>query len=197
MWHKRSNIRPGRTAIVSLLAGIVAVTAGAGTAAARSTGGNGLGFGTSLAVQFIGLFLVNGLIAGLLVAFGPRYAKQTVTEIQDEPDTAFGWGLLVLLGVPIALVLLAITIVGLVVSIPGLIVVGIVELVGTAVAVVWVGTLVTRHTGDRIGGKDAAVGALVLSALESIPILGVFVTAFVGFIGGGVVGRRLYRWWQD
>ncbi|WP_226005334.1 hypothetical protein [Natrinema salinisoli] len=170
------------TTAILALSGIVS--------AQPSSGGGEFRPGAYIGLQIVVAFLINGLLGGALVAVGPSYATQTVTEIRDDPGGAFVWGLLVGIGVPIVFLLLAITIIGLVVTIPGLIAVGIVGLIGHAVAIVWVGTLVSR--GDRVGGKAAGLGALVLAVISAIPALGEFIITVVGYFGIGVVGRRLY-----
>lgn len=171
----------------------LAVPALAGVAAAQSTNpGANLSFGARFGV----LAIVNLLLAGGLVALGPRYATKKVNEIRDDPAGAFGWGLLVGIGVPIALTLLAITIIGLVVALPGSILFAFVALVGNAVATVWLGVVLTGTDGS-VGGKAALVGALVLAVPGAIPVVGRLVTTLVGFLGIGVVGRGLYESWRD
>ena len=149
----------------------------------------------NLGLRFGIVAVVNLLLAGALVGLGPRYATKTVNEIRDDPAGAFGWGLLVGIGVPIGLVLLAVTIIGLVVAIPGFILLAFVGLIGSAVSIVWVGALLTGTDGG--GGKAALVGALVLAVPGAIPVLGRLVTTLVSFFGLGVVGRDLYKSWRD
>lgn len=180
----------GSGALASLALGVLPL---AGVAAAQpSNPGSELGFGARFAIVAI----VQFLLAGGLVALSPRYATKMVNEIRDDPAEAFGWGLLVGIGVPIVLALLAITIIGLVVAIPGSILLAFVGLVGNAVAIVWLGTVLTGTDGG-VGGKAAAVGAVVLAVPAAIPVLGRLVTTVVGFFGLGVVGRALYASWRD
>ncbi|WP_137285993.1 hypothetical protein [Halorussus salinisoli] len=175
--------------------GLLAVVALAGVAAAQTPGVEP-SFDLRIEMRFLGALVANLLLAGALVVFGPSYARETVAELREDPVSAFLWGLLVGIGVPVLLFLLAITIVGLLVAIPGAIAFAIVGLVGNAVTIVWVGSLLVGADG-RVGGKTAAVGALVLAALGAIPVLGDLITAVFGFVGLGVVGRRLYAAWQD
>ncbi len=168
-----------------------------GCRAAQAPGtGTGLDIELELTARFVGAFIGNLIVGGLLVALGPRYATDKIREINDDPGAAFVWGLLVSIGVPLLLVLFAITIIGLVVTIPGLIVLAVVGLVGQAVSVVWVGDAITGG-GDRIGGKAALVGALALAVPAAIPVLGNLITWLVGVFGTGVVGRGLYESWRD
>jgi hypothetical protein len=174
--------------------GLLAAVALAGVAAAQSpSAGSELGLGTRLGIRFVVAFVVNLLLGGALVAFGPRFAEETVTELREDPGGAFLWGLAVGVGVPILLVLLAITVIGLVVAIPGAIALAIVGLVGNAVTVVWVGSLFLGP--DDIGGRTAAAGALTLAVPAAIPVLGQLLTSFLGLFGLGVVGRALYVSW--
>jgi hypothetical protein len=118
-----------------------------------------------------------------------------VAAIRDDTGGAFLWGLLVGIGVPIALVLIAITIIGLVVTIPGLIVLFFVSLIGNAVTVCWIGGALIGRDGPD--GVAVGVGAVVLAVVGAVPILGNLVTTLLGFFGLGVVGRDLYASWQD
>lgn len=164
-----------------------------GAAVAQATGtGSELGLGTRLAVRFGVSLAVYLLLGGALVALAPRYATDSVRVLQDDPGTAFGWGLVVGVVVPIVLALLAVTIVGLVVAIPGAIVLAGVGIVGNAVTIAWIGdTLV--GTGDEVGLSGVGVGALLLAAVYAVPVLGNVLTTVVGLFGLGVVGRGLYH----
>lgn len=184
------SLARGSGALASFALGVLAL---AGLAAAQpSNPGSDLGYG----IRFGIVAVVHLLLAGGLVALGPRYATRKVNEIHDDPAAAFGWGLVVSIGVPLVLFLFAITIIGLIVAIPGGILLGFVGLVGNAVAIVWVGALLTGTDGG-VGGKAAVVGALVLAVPNVIPILGELVVSLVSFFGLGVVGRGLYESWSD
>lgn len=164
-----------------------------GTAATQSpNAAPELGIG----VRFAVVLVVNLVLAGALVALGPRYATKTVSDLREDPGGAFVWGLAVGVGGPILLAILAITIIGLVVAIPGAVALGILGIVGSAVTVVWIGDLLVGGQG-AVGGKAAVVGALALSVPESVPILGSLVTAVLGFFGLGVVSAGVYGAWRD
>ncbi|MEF8856662.1 MAG: hypothetical protein V5A16_04505 [Haloplanus sp.] len=90
--------------------------------------------------------------------------------------------------------MLALTIIGLVITIPGLIALFFVGLVGNAVTVCWLGTLLTGHDGPD--GGAVGVGALVLALVGAVPVLGNLATTLVGFFGLGVVGHDRYTSWQ-
>lgn len=176
--------------------GALAILALSGCVAVQSpTPGADIGLGTRIAIRCGALLLVNLLIGGALVTLGPQYATRTVTDLRTAPGRAFGWGLLVGIGVPIVLGLLAITIIGLLITIPGLILLAGVALVGNAVTIVWVGAAITG-TNSAVDGTTAIVGAVVLAILAALPVFGQLLITFLGFFGTGVVGRNLYVWWQ-
>ena len=183
----------------SLAAGssAIAVLSATGVVAAQSPGvETGLGPGLELGARFVGAFLGQLLLAGLAVLLGPKYVRERIGEVRDRPGEAFLWGLIVTIAVPIVLILIALTIVGLIVTIPGLVLVAVVGLVGNAVSIVWIGSLLTA-TNDRVGGKEAVLGAVVLAVPAAIPVVGNLVTTIVGLFGTGVVGKRLVDAHQD
>jgi len=181
---------------LSVLALDPAAALGAPAALVRSSGpGAALDPVTRLAIRFGVAFALNLLLGGGLVVLAPTYARTTVNRVRSDPGSAFVWGLIVGVGVPIVLVLLAITIIGLVVTIPGLIVLAIVGLVGNAVTIVWIGETVAGRSDGAIGGRTALLGALALALPAAIPVVGNFLVTVLGFFGLGAVGERLYESW--
>lgn len=154
----------------------------------------GLGLGTSVAVRFGAGFVINLFLGGVLVVAGPDYAADKIDEFRSDPGTSIVWGLIVGIGVPILLVVLAVTLIGLIVAIPGMLVLVGVGILGSAVVVVLVGSAVTKE--DRPGGTEVLLGALVLSLLTAIPVVGGLVNWLVGLPGIGLVGHDLYRSWE-
>lgn len=138
--------------------------------------------------------MINLVLGGALYLLAPDYTRRMVADIRDDAGTAFLWGLLVGIAVPIALVLIAITIIGLLITIPGLLALFFLTLIGNAVTVCWIGTLLTGN--DAPDGTAVGIGAVVLAVVGAIPVLGNLVTTLVGFVGLGVVGRDLYTSWQ-
>jgi hypothetical protein len=176
--------------------GLVILLTFSGLAAAQSpTTGTDIELTTVIGLRVGITLILNLVLGGALVLFGPRYATKMVTELYEYPGRSFGWGLLVGIGVPIGLVLIGLTIIGLLITIPGLLLLIPVGLVGSAVTTVWIGDLLTGHTGT-VGGKAAGVGAVALAVLAVIPILGNLFISLAGFFGLGVVGRNLYTSWR-
>jgi len=167
----------------------------AGVAVAQSpVAESEFGLATRVALRFGVVLLVNLVLGGGLYLLAPDYTRRMVAEIRDDAGTAFLWGLLTGIAVPIALVLIAITIIGLLITIPGLIALFFVGLFGNAVTICWVGAALTGN--ERPSGSAVGVGALVLALVGAVPLLGNLVTTLVGFVGLGAVGRDLYDSWQ-
>ncbi|WP_424008850.1 hypothetical protein [Haloferax denitrificans] len=180
-----------RTALLSLL-GVLAL---AGTAAAQN-------FESAPQISPVfragGSFLIDLVVGGILVAAAPAYTRDAIAEIRDDPGGSFLWGLGVGIGGVIVLVLLAITIIGLLVAIPGFLALVLLSIVGGAVSTVLLGSLVTgvASGGSPSLGVSLVVGALVAAVLSLVPILGSVILFVVDMLGLGVVGRNLYRAWS-
>jgi len=182
---------------LAALASAIAIVALTGIAAGQSPGaGSELGLGVRIGISFGVALVFNLVLSGAAVAFGPQYTSNRVSEISDDPGSAFLWGLLVAIGVPIVLFLFAITIVGLIVAVPGFLLLAAVTLVGNAVTIVWVGNAIAGDSNDP-GGRAVVVGAIVLSCLWAVPIVGNFLAQLLSLLGTGVVGRRLAESRQD
>ncbi|MFK8213158.1 hypothetical protein [Haloferax volcanii] len=179
-----------RTALLSLL-GVLAL---AGTAAAQN-----FESAPQLSPVFRagGSFLIDLVVGGILVAAAPGYTRDAIAEIRNDPGGSFLWGLGVGIGGLIVLVLLAITIIGLLVAIPGFLAFILLSIVGGAVSTVFLGSLVTGTAsgGSPPLGVSVAVGALVAAVLSLVPILGSVILFVVDMLGLGVVGRNLIRSW--
>jgi hypothetical protein len=151
------------------------------------------GLGSRLASRFGGALLVNLVLSGLLLGLAPEYARRTVGAIRDDPGSAFLWGLLVGIALPIGLVLVALTIIGLLITIPGLLALAVLGIVGNAVAICWFGSLLT---GGSVDVAAVGAGSLALAAVAAVPVLGNLATTLVGLFGLGVVGRDVYTSWK-
>lgn len=184
---------PSRRSL-ALAAGVIALAGLPGVAVAQSVGQSSEpGLVAELVIRLIAGLVVYGLLGGGLVALAPEYADETVAGITDDPGSAFGWGLIAGLLVPIGLAILAITVIGLIVAIPGFILLFFVGIAGNAVTVVWLGTLFGEA---QAGGKAAALGAVAMAVIGAVPLLGGLLTSLLGFFGLGVVSRGLYKGWQ-
>ncbi|WP_435069204.1 hypothetical protein [Haloplanus sp. C73] len=182
------------TRLLASIASAVAACSFAGVAVAQSPMGSESELAVRLGLQFGVVFVLNLLLGGALLGLAPEYTQRMLDELRDDAGAAFLWGLLAGIAVPICLVLLAITIIGLVVTIPGILVLFVVGLVGNAVTICWLGSLIRgRESPDAL---SVVAGAFVLAVVGAIPVLGNLITTFVGFFGMGVVAEDLYASWR-
>jgi len=131
--------------------------------------------------------LVN-LLAGavLLVAF-PRFSTAVADGATDDPLRSGAFGLLALVAVPLLCLLLLVTVVGIPLSLAGLI---------GYVFLVWAGALYGRFAAGRWllaqTGRDSrwaalSIGVLGIALLKFVPILGDLIEAVVVLLGLGAL----------
>jgi len=148
-------------------------------ATGRPAFGPAVTFGVSL-----GIYL---LVGALLLAFAPGTARRAVERTRREPVYVLLVGIAGQVVAFVAFVLLAITVIGLVVAIPGLLVWMLASIVGTTCAVIALGEVL----GDALGVEGRAgalvVGAVVLSGINLVPLLGNLVGFLVGSAGLGAL----------
>lgn len=150
-----------------------------------------------VAGRFLGTLIVGAILGGIVLTAAPRFGRDRTTAAGRKPGGYFLWGLAGGVLVPIVLLILAVTIVGLVVAIPGAFALAIGSLLSTGLAVLWVGSWL----GDdaSLGGREVAVGALVAGILNAIPIVGSLAWFVVTTITLGTVTESAYvrlRGWR-
>ncbi|KAB1196163.1 MULTISPECIES: hypothetical protein [Haloferax] len=143
-------------------------------------------------------FVVNLVVGGILIAVLPAYTRNALGEIRDDPGGSFIWGLGIGIGGLIAIIVLAITIIGLVVAIPGILLFVALSAAGSAVATVFLGSTVARLLSNSRPplSLSLVIGALVTAAFSVVPLVGGLILFVVETVGLGVVGRDLYRSWS-
>lgn len=137
-------------------------------------------------------FLVNLLLGAVLLAVAPNFARRVVDVGSERALRSGGVGLLVVVGVPIALVLLLLTIVGIPLSLLGFVLFGLALWLGQVLGAYLLGTkglaLVDRET--RWGAL--VLGLLVLALLNYVPVLGGVATFVLLLVGLGAMTLALY-----
>lgn len=142
------------------------------------------------------VWLIGFLVAGAaLVLLFPGTVESAAAALGRKPGASIGWGFVWLIGVPIAAVILAITVIG----VPLALVLAALYLVSLylarAVPAVLVGRLVLR---ERVGaGRRATllaflVGGTIISLAELIPFLGPAVLVVTTIIGLGALGLAVH-----
>jgi hypothetical protein len=137
-------------------------------------------------LQFVISLLVYVVAGGIVLAVAPEFTERMAERIRDDAAMSFVSGLVALVVTFVLTVLLAITVIGLLVVIPGAIVLVVVQVVGNTAALVALGS-VTSETGRGSAFAALVVGALLLTAVSLVPILGGIVRFVVQTIGFGAV----------
>lgn len=136
-------------------------------------------------------FFANLVLGFVLLGLFPRFSDEVADTVRDRPARSGGWGLLVLVGVPVVLIAFAITIVGIPVALLG---------VFLYLFALWVGLVygefaVGRLLGTRldVGGRWTALvlGLLVFAVLGLVPVLGGIAIAVASLLGLGALGTAL------
>ncbi|GCF12104.1 hypothetical protein Harman_00390 [Haloarcula mannanilytica] len=182
---------------VSSLGSLVAVLGLSRVATAQSTApGSGIGPGLEIVLRFGVGFVIFAILGAAAAGLGPKYTTNAVREIQDDPAAAISWGILVGILLPIGLILLTFTIIGALISIPGLLLLVVLGIVGNGVTAVWIGNSVIGDDGT-VSATDGVAGGLLLAVLFAIPVVGGFLLNLITLVGLGVVGRDVYEEWAD
>ncbi|WP_254768109.1 bactofilin family protein [Salinilacihabitans rarus] len=164
-----------------------AASVGGGVVHDASLGGNGVG---TVEVFTVPPWLVTGyelvaslLLGAVLLAVFPSFSSGVASRVADDPVTSGGVGVLTLIGVPVALVLVALTVVGIPLTVLGAF--------GFALAV-WVAVVYGQYAvgawalglADRENRWLAlAVGLVGFAVLGAVPFLGGLLE-FVAFLLG-------------
>jgi hypothetical protein len=137
------------------------------------------------------VFLLLGLIAAVLL---PDQIRSIERHVAVRPAASLGWGALTVLLTPLALVALAITIIGLLVVIP----VAIAIPFFTFFVVTAVGTyVIERLFATQLKGNlvlAVVIAVLATSIVSRIPVLGVIIIIAMVFIGTGAAVLGLAEW---
>jgi cytoskeletal protein CcmA (bactofilin family) len=157
------------------------------------------GFGDFAEGGPIGLLLsAYGVIATLvigaaLLVVSPEFTDTVVAEVREETLRSGGIGLGGLVGIPIVLLLVAVTIVGLPLALLGLMAFGLLVFVSAALAEYAAGTWALSYTSIDSQWAALAVGVVGVALLARIPVVGVWINLLVFLFGFGAVLAILYR----
>lgn len=151
--------------------------------------------GTSPLVRFVGGFLGNLLVGGILVAVAPSFTKRVMATAREDAILAFVYGLATAITAVVVTFILAATGIGLILAIPLIFALAVVGIVGGAAAFVLVGSLALEASGESEPGlgRSVVVGALAAGVFSAIPIVGGLAEFVVGTVG---LGALVVRWRQ-
>jgi len=150
--------------------------------------GSGGGAGLPAVPTWVGSVystLVNLVLGAVLLVVAPNFARRLVDAGRTQTLRSGGIGLLTLIGVPIVLLLLLITIVGIPLSLAGLVVFGLLLWVTSVYGAIVVGTWLLSLVGYENRWAALLVGVVAVALLGAVPILGGLVQFAVLLVGLG------------
>ncbi|WP_254521782.1 bactofilin family protein [Natrinema caseinilyticum] len=136
--------------------------------------------------------VVNLLLGAVLLALFPRFSDSVATSVATGPIRSGLIGLGVFVGIPVLLIALAITIVGIPLSIVGAIAFSFLLWIATVYG--WYAIAAAVLSALGIGNRWLAlvVGLVVGAAITRVPIVGGLITFLVLLLGLGAIARGLY-----
>ncbi len=141
-------------------------------------------------------FFVNLLLGAILLAVFPTLSNDVAEQARGEPLLSAGVGFLLLILVPLVLVLFAITIIGIPISLLGILLFVILLWVGAVYGSFTVGVWLLSLVDRANRWLALVVGLLVVAVINQIPIFGGLVQFIVLLLGLGALAmavRARYR----
>lgn len=136
-------------------------------------------------MSYVGITLLTGIV---LLLFAQKFLKRYSENIQNQPGTNVLRGLLFLISIPIIMLLLAVTIIG----IPFVIVLALllvpIYVIGRTLVTFAVGRLLLERLWEKKKesfGWSLGVGILALWAAQLLPVVGWFVSLLITLAGFG------------
>ena len=141
-------------------------------------------------------FLVNLLFGTLLLLLFPMFTFGLAERVEDHPVVSGGVGLLALIVVPLALLLLAITIIGIPLAFLGGLLFAIVLWAAYVLGSYAVGAWLISIADSHNRWLALFVGLLAVAVVNLIPFLGGIVSFLVTLLGLGAFALQLRRGYQ-
>ncbi len=157
-------------------------------------GETGFAFGTDLAPSWFGSvygLLANLVLGGLLLLAFPRFSGDVSDRVGDDPLVSGGTGLLALIGVPVLIALVAITVVGIPLSLVGIAGYVVALWVGSVYGKYAIGAWVLGRAGSRNRWAALLLGLVGIALLGLIPVLGGLIELVALLVGLGALGLGL------
>jgi hypothetical protein len=179
----------GTTQVVSLTAPRINIT-GAVWHALTHPGGSVIGWWANTIFCFV--------ITVVVVALFGRQTRAIRDRAYAEPLASLGWGALIAFLTLVVALILAATIIGLIVVIPGILFSPLVVLFVMGTAALGVGELLLRRLRPQSTNAylAALIGVVVLQLLGLIPVVGGLVGFAAWLAALGATGWALSQWWK-
>jgi len=142
----------------------------------------------SAALSFVGTAVGVTLVGLVVSAIAPDFTDSGVEYLRADPGEAFVYGVVAYVAIAVAMFLLAITVIGLIVVVPAILVLAVLSFGGTAVSAIALGTWIRSLLGMGAAngrGADLVVGAVAWAGFGLVPVLGGLVRFVVGAMGFG------------
>jgi len=144
------------------------------------------------------LWLLGFLVAGgVAVALAPRFADEAAERMRERPGLAALVGVSWIIVIPIAALLVAVTVIGLPLAILSGALYVVVLYLGRAVLAVWLGRLVARALGRTMVPEPLMsflIGAIILIVIELLPVIGSLVMLVATVFGLGALLVEIRAW---
>jgi len=135
--------------------------------------------------------VLNAVLGAVVLLVAPGFADRVTALGTTEPAKTGGWGLLTVVGIPIALVVLLISIVGIPLALAGAVLFGLVLWLATVLGALVVGTGLLSLADRRSRWGALALGVVVVGVLGLVPFVGGLGQFVVLVIGLGAFARAL------
>jgi cytoskeletal protein CcmA (bactofilin family) len=132
---------------------------------------------------------VSTLILGLvLLRLYPVFTRRVASTIRERPWRSLGWGAAALLGTPVMVLVLIMTLLGLPIGIVLMALYAVTVYLGRVYAMTWLGHILLRQMSDSSSLVWSFVtGLIVYSILSVLPIVGDVVTLLTVVLGLGAL----------
>lgn len=134
----------------------------------------------------VSAFVTTLVIGAILIAIAPAYTERTMATLEDDAVSTFVYSIFILISLVVLTVLLVITIFGILLAIPLVMLAVLVWGVGAAIAFLLIGDRLVGHEDGW--GKALVVGA-ALSGLLTVSGVGGILAFCIGAAGFGAVVR--------
>lgn len=143
-----------------------------------------IALGEGLVGGAVGAFLTTLVVGAILVAVAPEYTERMMAVVLDDPVGSFAYGILSLIVLFLVTFLLVITVIGILVALPLLLVAYVVWAVGAAIAYL---AIAERLVGHDDGWLKPLLAGAVINGLLAVTGVGGIVAICIGAAGFGAV----------
>ncbi|SIS05461.1 hypothetical protein [Natronorubrum thiooxidans] len=150
----------------------------------------GIGTADNLAGGAVGAFLTTLIVGAIMIAIIPEYTERMMGDVLEEPVGSFMYGVLALVGILIVAFVLVITIVGILVAIPLVLVAYLLWAIGAVIAYL---AIADRLIGRGDGWLKPLLVAAGLNGVLTLTGIGGLIAFCIGAAGFGAVLKSILR----